>query len=74
MWSENNIQYKGQTYHYCIKHFDAPSVFGYNEGRASKIWIERSGKAVFNYDRGEDIAPADKDTEAVLQMLLEKYN
>ena len=74
MWSQGIINYNEQAYNYCVKHFDAPSVFGYNEGRASKIWIERSGKAVFNYDRGEDIAPADKDTEAVLQMILEKYN
>lgn len=74
MWSENNIQYEGQNYHYCIKHFDAPSVFGYDEGRASKIWIQRDGKTVFSFDRGADVQPADKATEAVLAMLLKKYN
>lgn len=74
MWTQGVINYNGQAYTYYIKHFDEPSVFGYNEGRASKIGIHRDGRTVFNYDRGEDIAPADKDTEAVLQMILEKYN
>ena len=32
------------------------------------------GKTVFNYDRGMDIKAADKDTKAVLEMLLKKFN
>ena len=55
-------------------HFDEPSEFGYNEGRASKIWIERDGRTVFNYDRGMDIKAADRDTKAVLEMLMKKLN
>jgi len=74
MWTQGTINYNGRAYRYSVKHFEEPSEFGYNEGRASKIWIERNGETVFNYDRGMDIKAADKDTKAVLQMLLDKFN
>lgn len=74
MWSQGVINYNGKAYHYCVKHFEEPGIFGYNEGRASKIWIQREGIEVFNFDRGDDIPPADKDTETALQMLLGKFN
>ncbi|HRR78321.1 MAG TPA: hypothetical protein P5191_16195 [Ruminococcus sp.] len=74
MWTQGVINYNGKAYRYSIKHFEEPSVFGYEEGRASKIWIQRDGIEVFNFDRGDDVPCADKDTEAVLQMLLDKYN
>lgn len=72
--SQDTITYKGKAYRYAVKHFEEPSEFGYNEGRASKIWIERNRETVFNYDRGMDVMAADKDTKAVLQMLLDKFN
>ena len=74
MWTQGTINYNGSAYRYSVKHFEEPSKFGYKEGRASKIWIERSGETVFNYDRGMDVKAADKDTKAVLQMLLDKFN
>lgn len=52
MWTQDTITYNGKAYRYAVKHFEEPSEFGYNEGRASKIWIERGGRTVFNYDRG----------------------
>ena len=74
MWSQGIITHNGKAYHYSVKHYDEPSCFGYRKGRASKIWIQRDGIEVFNFDRGNDVPCADKDTEAVLQMLLDKYN
>ena len=74
MWSQGIITHNGKAYRYSVKHYDEPSQFGYNEGRASKIWIQRGSVEVFNFDRGDDVPCADKDTEAVLQMLLDKYN
>lgn len=74
MWTQGVINYNGKAYRYSIKHFEEPSIFGYEEGRASKIWIQRDGIEVFNFDRGDDVPCADPDTEAVLQMLLDKFN
>ena len=74
MWTHGIINYNGKAYRYSVKHYDEPSCFGYRKGRASKIWIQRDGIEVFNFDRGDDVPCADKDTEAVLQMLLDKYN
>lgn len=74
MWTHGTINYNGSAYRYSVKHFEEPSELGYKEGRASKIWIERNGETVFNYDRGMDVKAADKDTKAVLQMLLDKFN
>ena len=74
MWTQGVINYNGKAYRYSVKHFEEPSVFGYEEGRASKIWIQREGIEVFNFDRGMDREPVDTDTKAVLQMLLDKFN
>lgn len=74
MWTNGTVNYNGKEYHYSVKHFEDPSEFGYNRGRTSKLWIERDGRTVFNFDRGLDIKAADKDTKAVLQMLLDKFN
>lgn len=74
MWTYNRLEFNGRTYIYNVKHFDEPSIFGYKEGRASKIWIQHDGIEVFNFDRGDDVPCADADTEVVLQMLLDKFN
>ena len=74
MWSQGVLNFNGRAYRYCVKHYEEPSIFGYNEGRASKIWISRDDVEVFNYDRGDDVPCADADTEAVFQMLLDKFN
>ena len=74
MWSQGVLNFNGRAYRYCVKHYEEPSIFGYNEGKASKIWISRDDIEVFNYDRGDDVPCTDADTEAVLQMLLDKFN
>lgn len=74
MWKHGIIEMNGTRYTYEMKHFEEGSIFGINEGRISKLWISRKGKAVYNYDRGEDIAPADDETKAVLEEILKKYN
>ncbi len=74
MWSQGVLNFNGRAYRYCVRHYEEPSIFGYNEGRASKIWISRDDNEVFNFDRGDDVSCADADTETVLQMLLDKFN
>ena len=74
MWTHGITNYNWKTYRYSVKHYEEPSCFGYDEGRVSKIWIQCDGITVFNFDRGDDVLPADKDTEAVLQMLLDRFN
>ena len=74
MWPQGVLNFNGRAYRYCVKHYEEPSIFGYKEGRASKIWIQRDGIEVFSFDRGDDVACADADTVAVLQILLDKFN
>ena len=74
MWTEGTIQVGTSTFHYWVKHYEEPSTFGYEEGRASKISLRRNGKTVFNFDRGMDIPPEDAETETVLAILLKQYN
>jgi len=57
-----------------VKHYEEPSIYGYEEGRASKISLRRNGKTVFNFDRGMDIPPEDEETETALAILLKQYN
>ena len=63
MWTEGTIQVGTSIFHYWVKHYEEPSTFGYEEGRASKISLRRNGKTVFNFDRGMDIPPEDEETE-----------
>ena len=49
MWTEGTIQVGTSTFHYWVKHYEEPSTFGYEEGRASKISLRRNGKTVFNF-------------------------
>lgn len=74
MWTEKTIQVGTSTFHYWVKHYEEPSIFGYEEGRASKISLRRNGKTVFNFDRGMDIPPEDEETETALAILLKQYN
>ena len=74
MWTEGTIQVGTSTFHYWEKHYEEPSIFGYEEGRASKISLRRNGKTVFNFDRGMDIPPEDEETKTALAILLKQYN
>ena len=81
MWSEGSI---GSTKnmkttgicHYWVKYYDEPSAYGINEGRISKLRIEKDGVDTCVYDRGWDIKPQDDDelTQLALCILLNNYN
>lgn len=70
-WKEAIIEYKKKDYKVTYKQFEEGSEFGINEGRISKLTINLGKEKLANYDRGWDIEPADKDTKAVLEVLLD---
>lgn len=75
MWTEGRIKAGNSTFTYWAKHFDeASEEYGINGGRISKLTIKRDGRIVYNYDRGLDIEPADKDTDKALATLIRQYN
>lgn len=74
MWAEGSIKIGTSVFHYWVKHYEEPSIYGYEEGRASKIMLKRNGEIVFNFDRGLDVPLADRDTETALAVLLKEYN
>ncbi len=74
MWREGTVSVNGEIFHYWLKQYEEGSEFGINGGRISKLTIKRSGREVYNYDRGEDIAPIDKNTETALAIILKSDN
>ena len=74
MWNEGTVSVNGDIFHYWMKQYEEGSEFGINGGRISKLTIKRSGREVYNYDRGEDIAPIDKNTETALAIILKSNN
>lgn len=74
MWKEGTVRVNGDIFHYWMKQYEEGSEFGINGGRISKLTIKRSGREVYNYDRGEDIAPIDKNTETALAIILKSDN
>lgn len=75
MWSEGSIKIGTSIFHYWVKHYDEPSeMYGIEGGRISKAMLKRNGEIVYNYDRGLDVAPVDKDTELALAVLMKDYN
>lgn len=74
MWKEGTVSVNGEIFHYWLKQYEEGSEFGINGGRISKLTIKRSGREVYNYDRGEDIAPIDKNTETALEIILKRNN
>lgn len=70
-WKEAIIEYKKKDYKVTYKQFEEGSEFGINEGRISKLTINLGREKLANYDRGWDIEPVDKDTKAVLEVLLD---
>lgn len=59
---------------YEVKSYDEGSVYGINEGRISKLWLQIDGVCVTNYDRGWDIEPTCEAAEKALCILLKEYN
>lgn len=79
MWSMGTIgvsagEGKYTVVKYKVKHFEEPSVWGYERGRASKIWLQQDGKEVYCFERGEILPPQTKEAEAALSILLKEYN
>ena len=70
-WREAIIEYKRKEYKVTFKQFDEGSIYGINGGRLSKLTINLGKEMLANYDRGWDIEPADEDTKAVLEILLD---
>lgn len=75
MWAEGSIKVGGSIFHYWVKHYEGPSGgYGIDGGRISKLMLKRNGEIAYNYDRGPDIEPVDKDTETALAILIKEYN
>ena len=70
-WKEAIVENKGKEYKVTFKQFEEGSEFGINEGRISKLTINCDKEKLANYDRGWDIEPADEDTKAVLEVILD---
>ena len=75
MWSEGSLKIGTSIFHYWVKHYEEPSEdYGIEGGRISKLTLKKNRKIVYNYDRGLDVAPADKETETALAILIKEYN
>lgn len=74
MWQEGSLKVYNSIFHYWMKVYEEPSMFGIDGGKVSKLMLKRDGKVVCNYDRGWDIKPADPDTQLALEILLHGNN
>ena len=70
MWQEGSLKVYNSIFHYWMKVYEEPSMFGIEGGKVSK----RDGKVVCNYDRGWDVKPTDPDTQLALEILLHSNN
>ena len=74
MWQEGSLKVYNSIFHYWMKVYEEPSMFGIDGGKISKLMLKRDSKVVCNYDRGWDIKPADPDTQLALEILLHGNN
>ena len=74
MWKVGTMKVRNSIFKFWVKYFDEGSCFGIDEGRISKLRLERNGITVCNYDRGWEIHPVDEDTEIALEILKKEYN
>lgn len=74
MWKEGSLKVYSSVFHYWMKVYEAPSEFGVDGGKVSKLMLKRNGEIVCNYDRGWDIEPSDPDTQLALEILLHGEN
>ena len=60
---------------YEIKVFDEGSIYGIDEGRISKLWLEDddTGFCLASYDRGWDIMPCNEFAQKAVEELLDRY-
>jgi len=78
MWRDGQIGVptSNTIYKYWAKVYDEGSEeFGLNGGRVSKLTIRKLNETtdLFNFDRGDDIPPANDEVEAVVNIILAKY-
>lgn len=74
MWKEGSLRVNGYIFHYWMKQYNEGSERGINGGRISKLMLKRNGEIVYNFDRGEDVAPVDQNTAFALEILLHSEN
>lgn len=74
MWKEGTLKIYNSVFHYWIKVYTAPSHYGIDGGKVSKLMITREDMIVCNYDRGWDVEPEDPDTQLALEILLQGNN
>lgn len=74
MWKEGSLRVNGDIFHYWMKQYGEGSQWGINGGRISKLMLKRNGEIVYNFDRGEDVAPVDENTAFALEILLHSEN
>ena len=79
MWSTGTIGVpagngKYTVVKYKVKHFYEPSIWGYEKGRASKIWLQQDGREVYCFERGEVTPLQTEEAKAALAVLLKQYN
>ena len=74
MWKEGSLRVNGEIFHYWMKQYKKGSEWGINGGRISKLTMKRDGEIVYNFDRGEDTAPVDKNTAFALEIPLHSEN
>ncbi len=70
MWKNGRID----NCEYWFKSYNAPSIYGIDEGRISKLAVKRDGHVIMNYDRGWDLEPQTDEDRAILDMISNKYN
>ena len=73
-WIIGYAGYKGERYNFQLKTFLEKSKYGINKGCISKMYIDKGGKTVVNYDRGWDIRPQTENVKKVYHALLLKFN
>ena len=74
MWKEGSLRVNGDIFHYWMKQYNEGSERGINGGRISKLMLKRNGEIVYNFDRGEDVAPVDQNTAFALEILIHSEN
>ena len=74
MWKEGSVKVHDSVFHYWIKVYDVPSLYGIDDGKVSKLKLTREGMTACNYDRGWDIEPTDEDTQLAVEILLQSNN
>ena len=74
MWEKGTIDIDGTIVKYELKRFGAPSDYGIEGGKISKMALRVGGKMTLIYDRGWDMEPEDEASQLAYAALLNKYN